>query len=131
MNMEINGVTLQVDFLDADFMEKFEPALYELQDEINKSKTMKGPVAAGYQALNECVENFFNAVFDTGTSDLIFKGSRNVMVHLGAVAQISEAYKAARKQFNDFSNKYTQRQNGFQSMQGHRQKQQKQNNNRQ
>ena len=34
MNIEINGVTLQADFMDADFMEKFEPALYTMCGDI-------------------------------------------------------------------------------------------------
>ena len=127
MNIEINGVTLQVDFMDADFMEVFEPALYAMRDGINESKTMKGSIAAGYKALNGCVEKFFNTAFGEGTADRIFQGGKNVMVHLEAVARMDEAYKAERKQFNDFSNRYTQRQNSFQTvpgqMQGHKQKQ--------
>lgn len=123
MNIEINGVTLQGDFMDADFMEKFELALYEMQDGINQSKAQKGSVAAGYRQLNNCVENFFNTVWGADTSDRIFSGSKNVMVHLEAVTRVEEAQRAERKQFNDLSNKYTQRQNSFQSMQGHKQKQ--------
>ena len=119
MNIEINGATLQVDFMDADFMDKFEPALYKMQDGINESKNMNGSVAAGYRALDGCVEGFFNTIWGADASARIFQGSKNVMVHLEAVARINEAYRAERKQFNDFSNKYTQRQNSFQPMQGH------------
>ena len=123
MNIEINGVTLQVDFMDADFMETFEPAIYELHKSINTGKNMPGSVAAKYKAMNQTIETFFNAIFGEGTADSIFQGSKNVMVHLEAVAKIEEAQRAEKKQFNDFSNRYTQRQNGFQSMQGHKKKQ--------
>ena len=123
--MEINGVTLLVDFMDADFMGTFEPAINKLQQEISRSKGRNYPsIAAGYRELNSIVENFFNTVWGPDTSEHVFNGSRNVMVHLEAVSSIEAAYKEERKQFNDFSNRYTQRQqNGFQSMQGHQKKQ--------
>ncbi len=118
MNMEINGVTLQ-----ADFMEVFEAAIYEMRESINASKTMQGMVVAKYKAMNQTIETFLETAFGQGTADNIFQGSKNVMVHLEAVTRIEEAQRAEKKQFNDFSNKYTQRQNSFQSMQGHQKKQ--------
>lgn len=128
MNIEINGVTLQADFMDADFMEKFEPAIYEMRDGVNASKTMQGSVAVKYKAMNQAIETCFNQIFGDGTADRIFQGNKNVMMHLEAVAQIDKAQKSEQKQFNDFSNKYTQRQNSFQSMQGHKPKQKPQHN---
>ena len=130
MNMEINGVTLQADFMDAGFMEIFEPAIHELQNAISKSKTQKSQsTGAGYRELNGIVENFFNAVWGEDEADRIFNGSRNVMVHLEAVASIEAAYREERKWFNNLSNQYTQRQqNGLPSMQGHKPKQNRQNN---
>ena len=80
MNMEINGVTLQADFMDADFMEIFEPALYEMKDGINACKTMKGSIAASYKAMNQVIDAFFDKSFGEGTSDRIFGSSKNVMV---------------------------------------------------
>lgn len=128
MNMEINGITLQADFMDADFMEAFEPALHQMLDDINKSKAQTGrSVAAGYRELNQCVENFFDTVWGPDTGSRIFNGSGNVRVHMEAVVQINAAYREERKQLNDFSNRCTQRQNqnGIQSMQGHQKKQRK------
>lgn len=127
MNMEINGVTLQADFMDADFMDRFEPAIYEMQKEINASKTMQGSVAARYKAMNRTIETCFDRIFGEGTADRIFQGSKNVMVHLEAVARINEAQTAEKKQFNNLSNRYTQRQSNFQSMQGHQKKQKRRN----
>lgn len=125
MNIEINGVTLQADFMDADFMEKFEPAVNKMREEINAGKAMQGMTAAKYKAMNQTIETFFDTVFGEGTASSIFQGSKNIMVHLEAVARIDEAQRAEKKQFNNFSNKYTQRQNSFQSMQGHQKKQRK------
>lgn len=126
MNIEINGATLQGDFMDADFMELFEPALHEMQDGVVKVRSKQyGTIAAGYRDLNNCVESFFDKVWGDGTSERIFGGSKNVMVHLEAVSRIDTAFKAEKRQFNDFSNRYTQRQqqNSFNSMQGNQKKQ--------
>lgn len=126
MNIEINGVTLQADFMDAGFMEKLEPALIKVKDDIQRERTQpRGLVAAGYDALNKAMDAFFNTVFGPDTSGQLFNGSRNVMIRMEALAKIDQLAKESRKQFNDFSNKYSQRQqtNGFNSMQGHKQKQ--------
>ena len=117
---------MQVDFMDADFMEKFEPAVYKVRDKINESKTMQGSVAAKYKLMNQSIETCFNEVFGEGTADSIFQGSKNVMAPLEALVRIEEAQKTEKKRFNDLSNKYTQRQNSFQSVQGHKQKQKNQ-----
>lgn len=126
MNIEINGVTLQADFMDAGFMEILEPALLEVREDIQKTRTQpRGLVAAGYDALNKALDKFFNTVFGPETSEQVFGKSRNVMIRMEALAKVDQLAKESRKQFNDFSNKYSQRQqqNGFNSMQGHKQKQ--------
>lgn len=122
MNIEINGVTLQVDFMDANFMEKFEPALNDMRDGINRSKNRKDQlIAEGYRDLNRCVETFFNKIWGDEASERLFGKSNNVMLHLEAMAQIETAYREERKQFNDFSNRYTQRQqNSFRPVQNHK-----------
>ena len=120
MNIEINGVTLQADFMDADFMEKFEPALYTMRDGINESKNRKDQMVAGYRDLNRCVETFFNTIWGDEASGRLFGNSSNVMLHLEAMARIETAYREERKQFNDFSNRYTQQQNSFRAAQGHK-----------
>lgn len=128
MNIEINGVTLQGDFMDAGFMEILEPALLEVKEDIQKTRTQpRGLVAAGYDALNKALDKFFNTVFGTDTSEQLFNGSRNVMIRMEALAKVDQLAKESRKQFNDFSNKYSQRQqqNGFNSMQGHNKTKQK------
>lgn len=128
MNIEINGVTLQGDFMDAGFMEILEPALLEVREDMQKVRTQpRGLVAAGYDALNKSLDKFFNKVFGPDTSEQLFNGSRNVMIRMEALAKVDQLAKESRKQFNDFSNRYSQRQqqNGFNSMQGHKAPKQK------
>ncbi len=128
MNIEINGATLQADFMDADFMDVFEPAVHKVRDDVNNCKAMEDcSTAAKYREMNRCVEDFFDAVWGQGTSAGIFAGSNNVMRHLEALGAIDAAFKAENKQLNDASNKYAQRQNknSFYSGQGHQGKQNK------
>ena len=130
MNIEINGVTLQADFMDADFMDKLEPALAETQRKIANGKMQQySSISAAYRALNEVMENFFDQVFGAGTSDRLFNGSQNVMEHMKAVAVINDQCNSAKKEFNDFTNRYSQRARagGFNSMQGHNKPQKYQN----
>ena len=79
-------------------------------------------MAAGYDALNKALDRFFNKVFGPDTSEQLFGGSRNVMIRMEALAKVDQLAKESRKQFNDFSNRYSQRQqqNGFNSMRGHK-----------
>lgn len=133
MNIEINGVTLQADFMDAGFMETLEPALKDVQQQMVTLRTKKhDSVAAGYRELNQLIEGFFDRVFEPDTSYQIFNGSQNVLMHLEALAKVQDQSKRATKEFNDFTNRYSQRQkaSGFNSMQGHQQKQKPQPQNR-
>ena len=68
------------------------------------------------------METFFNTIWGDEASGRLFGNSSNVMLHLEAMARIETAYREERKQFNDFSNRYTQRQqqNSFRAVQGHK-----------
>lgn len=125
MNIEVNGVNLQADFMDAEFMDKLEPALAEVQKKLNHGRTQNyESVGAAYRELNGYIEHFFDDVFGSGTSDHIFKGSQNIKDHIDGLSQVNDLFRQSKKEFNDFTNKYTQRQqvNGFNSMQGYKKK---------
>ena len=47
MNIEINGVTLQADFMDAAFMEILEPALNQVREDMQKVRTQPRGLVAG------------------------------------------------------------------------------------
>lgn len=112
MNIEINDVVLEVEFMDVDFMEKFEPALEKMRNGISKIKTQRDVyVVVAYTQINHCVEDFFSAVWGEDVPNRLFNGSKNVMLHLDAISQIDKAYKAERQQFNNYSNKYLHHQN--------------------
>ena len=60
----------------------------------------------------------FDEIFGAGTAAKLFGGKMNVMEHLKAIEKVSEWAAGERKTLNDFTNRYTQRQqNAVRNMQ--------------
>ena len=111
MELIINGVTLNGDLMDADFMEKFEIGMTKMRDSAQAAKTAGYTTAAEhYRAQCGVVNTCFDDIFGPGTADAIFQGKMNVREHLLAIEQVSEWAAGERKALNDLTNKYTQRQ---------------------
>lgn len=74
--MKINGVELEVNFLDADFMEKIENCCRKVNEKAEKSKIELKDLTLSQQIKGECkiIKDFFDEVFGEGTSDKVFKG---------------------------------------------------------
>lgn len=110
----ICGKTLTADFMDADFMKVFEEKSKEFYERAKKNQTRKfNSTYEGMIETCEVVEKYFDEVFGDGTSKELFGGSHNVQTHLEAVAELTDAHSKSRKEFNDFSNRYIQRQGGY------------------
>ena len=111
MQLIINGVTLDGDLMDADFMEKFESSMTKMRDSALASKAVSYHSAAeAYRAQCNVVDTCFDDIFGPGTAAAIFKGKTNVREHLLAIEQVNEWAARERKELNDLTNKYTQRQ---------------------
>lgn len=113
MNIIINGVTLQGDFMDADFVGPFEEATRKLQDRTIASRGKQyASVAEGYLEQCKTIDAYFDEIFGEGTAARLFQGAEhNVMNHLKAVEALTDWAHGEKKKLNDFTNKYTQRQN--------------------
>ena len=113
MDIIINGVTLQGDFMDADFVGPFEEATKKMQERaVANQRKQYNSAAEGY--LDQCnvVDDYFDDIFGPGTAAEVFMGSEhNIMVHLTAVEELTNWAMTEKKKLNDFTNKYTQRQN--------------------
>ena len=103
MELIINDVKLEGDLMDADFMEKFEQSMIKKRENFPTA-------AANYRAQCEVVNVCFDEIFGAGTADRLFHGKMNVMEHLKAIEKVSEWAASERKTLNDFTNRYTQRQ---------------------
>lgn len=111
MELIINDVTLEGDLMDADFMEKFEQAMIKMRDSAMEKKRESFPTAAAnYRAQCEVVNICFDEIFGAGTAEKIFRGKMNVLEHLKAVEKVSDWAAGERKVLNDYTNRYTQRQ---------------------
>ena len=87
--MNINNVELEADFLDADFMERYEVSAAEMQKRANAAKERKW--ARSSDAMKEIcayINEFFDAVFGAGTAEKIFGGKNNVGEHFDAFEAI-------------------------------------------
>lgn len=113
MDIIINGVTLQGDFMDADFVGPYEEATKKMQTTAAASRGKQyASVAEGYLEQCKTVDEYFDDIFGPGTAAKVFQGSEhNIMVHLKAVETLTNWAQGEKKKLNDFTNKYTQRQN--------------------
>lgn len=110
--IEINGIKLDADFMDADFVGLYEDAVHHLQEKAVAFKSKK------YDGLKEAyldqiatVDEYFDEIFGEGTAVQVFQGKeKNLMAHLQAVETMTNWGNAEKKKLNDFTNKYTQRQ---------------------
>lgn len=112
MEIIINGVTLEGDFMDADFVGPYEEATRAMAEKAQRTQGKKYDTFAD-SIIEQCalVDEMFDRIFGDGTAKELFNGSeRNLMVHLVAVEQLTDWANGERKKLNDFTNKYTQRQ---------------------
>lgn len=113
MEIIIRDVALEGDFMDADFVGPFEEATKKMQAKaIANQKKQYSSTAEGY--LDQCrvVDEYFDDIFGPGTAATVFEGAEHhLMAHLLAVEELTNWANAEKKKLNDFTNKYTQRQN--------------------
>lgn len=111
MDIVLNGVTLQGDYMDADFMEKFELSLRKcMETAAAKKREHFETVSAAFRAQCEVVNTCLDEIFGPGTAEAVFQGTANVREHFQAIQDLGTWAASERKSFNDFTNQYTQRQ---------------------
>ena len=100
--MNINNVELEADFLDADFMERYEAAAAEMQKRANAAKERKW--ARSSDAMKEICA-YINEFFDD---------------HFDAFEVIVAERRKVDARMNNTRNRYLQMQQGFQNRQQRR-----------
>lgn len=113
MEIKINGVSLEGDFMDADFAGPYEDATRKMQAKAQANQGKKyDRFADGILEQCETIDEYFNDVFGEGTAAKVFAGAEHhLMIHLKAVEDLTNWAQGEKKKLNDFTNKYTQRQN--------------------
>ena len=107
--MKINGVELEVNFLDADFMEKLENCCKKVNDQAEKSKKELKDLTYSQQIKAECkiIKDFFDDLFGEGTYEKIFQGKNDLMLCLSAFQELVEEKVKAQKNVNNLFSKYS------------------------
>ena len=119
--MNINGVELKADFLDADFIDVFETALIKMQKRADDAKNRKWPKNS--DAMREIcayIDEFFDDAFGAGTAESLFGGKNNVGVHFEALEAVYDERDKVNSVMANVRNKYLQRQAGYQNRQQRR-----------
>lgn len=107
--MKINGVELEVNFLDADFMEKLENCCKKVNDQAEKSKKELKDLTYSQQIKAECkiIKDFFDDLFGEGTSEKIFQEKNDLMLCLSAFQDLIEAKAKMQQEMNSLFAKYS------------------------
>lgn len=101
--MKINGVELEIDFTDADILEKIENGSKKVFEDAEKLKqTTNLTPAEGIRQECKILKDFLDYVLGEGTSEKLFKGKDSLKECLQAYEDIINARK---EQYDDFQAK--------------------------
>ena len=106
--MIINGVKFEIDFTDADFIEKIENGskrVFEEAEELKKSKELS--LAEGIRQECKILKNCLDYVLGDGTSEKLFKGKDSLNQCLEAFKDIINAKQNAMNNFRLKISKYS------------------------
>jgi len=107
--MQIKGIEIDFDFLDADNVEKFEN---EAKKVVEKSKIEQKEITYSQALKMECeiVEDFIDNVFGKGVSKKIFKGKKNLKEHIEVFQEIADEKNNAQQDLQNLYNQYLPKQ---------------------
>ena len=104
--MTINGYEVDIDFTDADVIQKIEEGkniLYNGVEELKKTTNDEDfDIAEGIRQECKIIKDFFDYVLGDGTSEKIFKGKDSLNLCVKAYEDIIEA---SDKQFEELNKK--------------------------
>lgn len=98
--MKINGVEFEIDFTDADLLEKIEKGSKEVYDKAEELKNKKLTPAEGIRQECKILKDFLDYVLGDGTSEKLFGNKDSLNQCLNAYEDI---IKVRENQINDFA----------------------------
>ena len=106
--MIINGVELDIDFTDADFIEKIENGSKEVYQKAEELKQLKQlSLAEGIRQECKILKDFLDYVLGDGTSEKLFKGKDSLKQCLQAFEDIINAKQTAMSDLQAKVGKYS------------------------
>lgn len=105
--MTINEKLFDVDFTDADLIEKIEVGSKKVFDETERIKNEKFDVAEGIRQECKIIKDFLDYVFGEGTSKELFGEKDSLNLCLKAFEDIINEKERQVKSINDFVSRYS------------------------
>lgn len=106
--IEINGVELELNLLDADVVEEYERLTKKIVARIQNKKAYEGKSnaeAMRYQC--RCVDEFFDDLFGPGTSEELFPKKGDLAVRMDGFGKAMGAMEDSRNTVKEIVGKYT------------------------
>lgn len=104
--IEINGIQLEFDMLDANTAERYEDANLTLQKQLAAMNLETMRTADAIRKQCQIVFDYFDCIFGTGTSDTIFAGKMHLGECLDALEIVTNASTAQSKAFEERFSRY-------------------------
>ena len=107
MKFKIKGEEFEIDFLDADEMERIEAAIQTLESK-NKPESYEG-MTQSQLIRKQCstIFTFFDEVFGEGAHKRIFKGKCNLRDAIGAFEDFVQAKNGSAAELKEIGDRYT------------------------
>lgn len=106
--MIINGIKMNIDFTDADILEKIEEGSKKIYDEAEELKGNKDlSPAEGIRQECKILKNFLDYVLGEGTSEKLFQGRDSLNQCLQAYEDILKGRNEQMKEFQTRVSKYS------------------------
>ena len=105
--MKINGVELDIDFTDADILEKIETGSKEVYNKAGELKDSTVSPAEGIRQECKIIKDFLDYVFGEGTSEKLFNGKDSLQQCLNAFEDIVKARDEQINNFDKLVSKYS------------------------
>ena len=105
--MNICGIDLEFEFLDADELQRYLDANEAALKRINDKSEYEGKSTPD-QMRTQCaiINEFFDSVFGDGTSEKLFHGKNNLGDHMEAFGIMSEAAQKSDSRLTEIGQKY-------------------------
>lgn len=105
--MKINGVELDIDFTDADVLERIETGSKEVYKKADELKNTSMTPAEGIRQECKILKDFLDYVLGDGTSEKLFGSKNSLKDCLNAFEDIVTAKETQYKEFQAKVNKYS------------------------
>lgn len=102
---KFNDFETEIDFTDADFLEKFENCYQKLLED-SKTVPKVGKTSAIIRYQCEILDAFFDSVFGIGASKKMFGEKKSLDLRMQAADLLYETNNKERNRYNTITNKY-------------------------